>query len=476
MNNVTGHGRIGDVEASFFKKFIYTVKSLKDRAFWAALLPLAIPIALQNLLTNSFQLVDTLMIGKLGDTAIGAVGAAGRVSFFAGIVIFGVCSGGAVFIAQYWGAKDIAGVRRAYGLITLITTAFAALLSLLCFIFPTQVLSILTNDADKIADGAEYLRIACFSYIGIALSQCFGTALRCTEKVKLPMYVSFASVVLNALLNYTFIFGKFGAPELGIVGAGVATTVSALLNPILLLLFSIRSGNVLTSKPRDMFDFSGGFVGRFIRRAYPVVLNELFWVTGMTIYDMVYGRMQPTDYTALTVFRTIESLSFVLFMGVCNSCNVVVGMAVGEGDYHRAKLDAARYLLLVPAIGTVMGVIMILVRAPILSLFDISAEAAYKASVLLLIYACEMSLRNIPYMSICGIFRAAGDTKSGLYFEMGDYYLFAIPLTIVLGLVVKLDFLWVYLIMLLAEDVPKSILCMWRFLTFKWIKPVTEMK
>lgn len=458
----------------FSKKLRYVIASLGDRSFWAAMLPLAVPIALQNLLTNSFQLVDTLMIGKLGDTAIGAVGAAGRVSFFAGIVIFGVCSGGAVFIAQYWGAKDLLGVRRSFGLVTVITTAFALVLTVLCFIFPTQVLSILTNDPLKIEAGAAYLRIACFSYIGIALSQSFGTALRCTEKVKLPMYVSFASVVLNALLNYAFIFGKLGAPELGVVGAGVATAVSALLNPLLILLFSIRSGNILTSRPKDVFSFNSAFVKKFAKRAYPVVLNELFWVTGMTIYDMVYGRMDPTDYTALTVFRTIESISFVLFMGVCNACNVVVGMAVGEGDHARAKLDAARYLLLVPVIGTIIGGLLILVRMPVLSLFDISGRAAHTASVLLIIYAAEMSLRNIPYMSICGIFRAAGDTKSGLYFEMGDYYLFAIPLTVVLGLVVKMDFLWVYLIMLLAEDIPKSILCLWRFLSMKWIKPVTS--
>jgi len=461
------------MENSFAKKLLTALKAFGDRAFWRALLPLAIPIALQNLLTNSFQLVDTLMIGKLGDEAIGAVGAAGRVSFFAGIVIFGVCSGGAVFLAQYWGARDMKNLRRSYGIILLATTAFAVLLAGLCFAFPRQVLGILTNDPQKIADGAEYLRIACFSYIGIALSQSFGTALRCTERVKLPMYVSFAAVVMNALLNYAFIFGKLGMPRLGIRGAGVATTASALLNPVLMLLFSIGRGSVLSSKPKEIFAFDRQFVKVFIRRASPVLLNELLWVTGMTIYDMVYGRMNPADYTALTVFRTVESIAFVLFIGVCNACNVVVGKAVGEGDFTRAKLDAARYMLLVPVIGTVIGIVLIILRNPVLSLFDVSSEVAHTASVLLVIYAAEMSLRNIPYMAICGIFRAAGDTKSGLYFEMGDYYLFAIPLTVVLGLVVKMDFLKVYLIMLLAEDIPKTVLCVWRLLSMKWIKPVT---
>lgn len=454
------------------KKIWSVFKSLGERRFWMILLPLAIPIALQNLLTNSFQLVDTLMIGQLGDDAIAAVGLAGRISFFAGIVIFGFASGGSVFLAQYWGARDMAGLKRAYGFITLCNVAFATILALVCFLIPEQVMSILTNDAQMIKDSAQYLRIACFSYVGIAISQSGSTALRCTEKVKLPMYISFAAVIANAALNYALIFGKLGLPAMGIRGAAIATTISALMNPVLLYLFSIRSRNILMTPLREMFAITSSFVKEFLRRGTPVLMNELLWVIGMTIYDSVFGRMGPGNYTALTVFRTIENVAFVFFAGLCNACNVLVGKSVGESDFSRAKRDAARYMVLVPIFGVVVGSLLILLRNPILGLFSITEESARVAELLIIIYALEIGLRNIPYISIVGIFRSGGDTTYGLYVELGDYYLFAIPLTIVLGLVLKLDFPLVYLIMLLAEDIPKTFFCAWRFVSMKWIKPV----
>ncbi len=454
------------------RKLIAIYKSLGSRSFWRTVLPLAIPIALQNLLTNSFQLVDTIMLGKLGDEAIAAVGSAGRVSFFAGIVIFGFASGGAVFLAQYWGAHDYAGLRRSYGIILLCTTVFAAALATVCVIIPKQVMSILTDDANMIDTGAEYLRIAAFSYVGIALSQSMSTALRCTERVKLPLYVSFAAVGMNAALNYVLIFGKLGFPALGVKGAAYATLISALLNPMLMLLLSLKGDSILKSKPRDIFNITGDFVRQYIRRGLPVLLNEFLWVTGMIIYDAVYGRMGI--FAALTVFRTVENIVFVLYVGLCNACNVLVGKAVGEGDFERAKLDARRFTALVPVLGVLLGGTLILLRKPILSLFDITDAAAHTAEMLMVIYALEMGLRNIPYMTIVGIFRAGGDTRTGLFIEVLDYYLLAIPLTVVLGLVVKMDFLWVYLIMLLAEDVPKSIVCIRRLLSDRWIKPVHQ--
>ncbi len=454
------------------KKLVNIFKSLSERQFWRVMLPLAIPIALQNLLTNSFQLVDTLMVGKLGDSAIAAVGSAGRISFFAGIVIFGFASGGAVFLAQYWGANDTAGLKRAYGFVLVCTTVFASILAVVCCVIPRQVMSILTDNPQMIADGAEYLRIACFSYVGIAMSQTMSTALRCTERVKLPMFVSFAAVGMNALLNYILIFGKLGFPAMGIRGAACATLISALLNPVLLLLFSIKSDNIIVSRLRDVFNFPKAFVKEFVRRAAPVLFNETLWVIGMTVYDAVYGRMGAGNYTALTVFRTVESIVFVSFVGVCNACNVIVGKSVGEGNYERAKLDARRYTLLVPILGLLTGGALILLRKPILSLFDITDASSHIAEMLMIIYGLEVGLRNIPYMTIVGIFRAGGDTKTGLIIEALDYYLLAIPLTIVLGLVLKLDFLLVYLIMLLAEDLPKSIFCLVRLLSDKWILPV----
>lgn len=457
-------------------KILKTIKSVFDRDFLKVMLPLALPIALQNLLMSSLQLVDTLMIGQLGEEAIAAVGSAARVSNLAGIILFGFASGGAVFLAQFWGSREIDKMRRTYGMLILCDVPVAVIIAGICMLFPESVMSILTNDAGMIANGASYLRIACISYIGLSLSQVFSTVLRCTEEVKLPLIASACSVVSNAFLNYVFIFGKLGLPAMGIEGAALATAISAFVTPLVLFVFSIVKKNILRSRIREMFSFETGFAKQFFIRALPVVFNEALWVIGTTGYDMVFGRMGSDNYSALTVFRTIEGIAYVLFIGICNACNVMVGKAIGEGNHDRAVDYAYRFMILVPILGLFIGALVIGFSNPILNLFDLSVSGRHAAMLLVIIYGLEVGLRNIPYISVVGIFRAGGDTKTGMLYDAPILYGFALPLTAVCGLVLKLNFVVVYVIMLLSEDLIKNFLCIRRVISKKWIMPVVEKR
>lgn len=448
------------------------LRSVFSRDFLKVMLPLALPIALQNLLMSSLQLVDTLMIGQLGDEAIAAVGAAARISNFAGIVLFGFASGGAVFLAQYWGSGERDKMQRTYGMLLLCDVPVAMIIAAICAIVPESVMRIITNDSAMIKIGADYLRIACFSYIGLALSQVFCTVLRCTEEVKLPLIASACSLVSNSILNYALIFGKLGLPMLGVKGAAIATTISAFVTPAVILIISFAKGNILKSRLNEIFNIDGHFVKQFFTRALPVVFNETLWVVGTTGYDMVFGRMGQDNYSALTVFRTVEGIAYVMFIGICNACNVMVGKAIGEGNEKKAVDYAHRFMLLVPMLGILIGGLVIGFRNPILSLFKLSSDCHNTAMLLLLIYGIEVGMRNIPYISVVGIFRAGGDTKTGMLYDAPILYGFALPLTAVCGLVLKLDFVIVYIIMLLSEDIIKNVLCIRRVLSRKWIMPV----
>ncbi len=455
------------------KKTLSLMRSAFSLNFIKAMLPLAIPIALQNLLMSSFQLVDTLMVGQLGEGAIAAVGAAARISNFANIVIFGFASGGSVFMAQFWGARDISGIRKTYGMMLLCNLPVSALLCAVCRAFPQTVMSIITDNPDMIAEGAKYLEIACFSYVGVALSQTLSAALRSTENVKLPLIASGVSVAANAIVNYALIFGKLGMPRLGITGAAIATAISAFVNPLVIIIVSLIKRNILLASPHELFGFKKGFAGNFFTRALPVVFNETLWVIGTTGYDMVFGRMGTDNYSALTVFRTVEGIAFVLFIGICNSCAIMVGKTIGEGRHDEARHTAERFLVLTPVLGILIGLVIAVLSDAILSVFALSPAVHYAAKLLLIIYAADIGLRNIPYISIVGIFRAGGDTKTGMKYELLVLYLFALPLNIILGLVLKLDFVLVYTVMLLSEDIPKNILCVRRVLNGKWVKPVS---
>jgi putative MATE family efflux protein len=212
--------------------------ALFDRSFWRGVLPLALPIALQNLLMTSFRLIDTLMIGRLGDVSIAAVGLAGYASFLVELISFGMASGSAVFVAQYHGAENKEGILRTFGMMLLFMVPVGLLFTLGVGIFPQEVMRLFTEDAALISEGAKYLQFACISYFSLTLNMAFSTLLRCTEQVRIPMITSGICAALNAVLNYIFIFGAFGIPAMGVAGAGLATAISSLLNPLLMLILS----------------------------------------------------------------------------------------------------------------------------------------------------------------------------------------------------------------------------------------------
>lgn len=450
-----------------------TRATLSDPAFWRIMMPLALPIALQNLLMTSFRLVDTLMIGRLGDVSIAAVGLASYASFFVELVTFGVASGSAVFLAQYHGAGNIRGIRRTMGVMLVSVVPIGVVLSVVTMVWPEAVMRLFTDDLVLIEEGVRYLRFAALSYVSLTLNTALGTILRCTEVVKAPMWISGFCALLNAGLNYLFIFGGLGVAAMGVAGAGLATAISSLASPLLLLAVSVVQRNALIAPIKDLLDI-GGFLGTYWKRVFPVLLNEMIWSLSIIGINMVFGRMGTDNYAALTVERTIENIVFVFFVGICNACNVIVGKCIGAGQIEQGKRYAVQFLQLVPALGVVLGGLVVLLRGPMIALFDISEAAQRTAGIILLIYAIDVSIRNVPYLTVVGIFRAGGDTKRGLLCDGLVQYLLVLPAVILCAFVFKLSFLTTYVVMILVDDCGKLCFTVPYFISMKWIKPVQQ--
>lgn len=454
---------------------MHAIKSrFGDAAFWKPAIRLGFPVALQNLLVSSFALVDTLMLGQLGDAAVASVGMAGQWSWLLNIFFYGFSSGAAVFLSQYWGAKDFKGIRRTYGILLLLVMGMAVLMGAAAFFAPTLVIRIFSNDPIAIETGAKYLRIAGFSYLSLGLTQVFCTVLRSTEEVRLPLYASLCGVICNTILNYALIFGRLGLPALGVEGAAIATVISSSVSPIVLLITSLRRRNLLTSSPREMFSFDRAFVAHYIRVSLPALVNEGIWALGTTGYNMVFGRLGTAQYAALTIFRTIEGMFFAFYVGLCHACGVLVGREIGAGNEEESVRYANRFTVALPVISVGLGLLMIATRGLFLRLFDVSPDVMRMARAIMLIYALEVPIRNISYITICGVFRPGGDTKTGLLYDIVTVWLLALPVTAICGLVLGLDFIWVYLLMLVCEDWPKAILCIRRLRSRKWVMPVTR--
>ncbi len=447
--------------------------TLVDRTFWRAILPLAVPIALQNLLMTSFRLVDTLMIGRLGDTSIAAVGLAGQASFLIELIVFGLSSGSSVFIAQYHGAGNRRGVQRSFGAALLFAVPLGIVFTALCFSFPERVMLLLTDEQPLIEAGAQYLTYACFSFFGICIYTPLCVVLRSTEQVRLPMISSIVASLANVALNYIFIFGAFGLPAMGVAGAGLATAISSLMNPAIILILSIKEKNIIISPLKELLDVKG-FLGPFWKRVFPVLFNELIWSLSIVGVNMVFGRMGQDNYAALTVFRTVENIVFVFFVGICNACNILVGKRIGAGEIDEGVSYARRFLRLVPIFGVILGLIVFLLREPVVGLFDLSETAHRTAVILLIVYSIEVGIRNVPYLTVVGVFRAGGDTRIGLLGDGVVQYAVLLPLVYICGLVLRLPFLETYIIMICADDLLKCLIYLPHFYSMKWIKPVTE--
>ncbi len=451
---------------------------LGDKPFWNVTLKLAIPVALQNVLTSSFQLVDTLIVSQLGDVTLSSVGMAAQWGWMAGLLSFGLCSGMSVFISQYWGIKNLKGIRRVMGLGLISSLVISLSFLAVALLAPGWVLGLFNNDPAVVETGCRYLRIVCFSYPAVALTYVMSNVLRGTERVKLPLYVSVVTTIVNAFADYGLVFGAFGLPELGVEGAALATCISSWLGPVLIFILSLFEKNLLTGPVRELFSSSLREIGEFFTRALPVTLNEGLWALGILTLNRIYANAGYEYYAGMTIFKTFSELAFAFFVGLGNACVIMVGKSVGKGKIARGVADARRFSVLVPMMGLAVGLVMILARQPLVALFaagdNLSATTITTAYAVTIFCSAEYCFRNISYVQVVGVFRSGGDTLTGMFYDLGSLWLVAIPLTYAAANVLHLPFLGVVICAYLGEDIPKVILCLRHFVTLRWLKPVTQ--
>ena len=455
-----------------------TTKFLGDKPFWRVTLRLGFPIAIQNMLTSSFAIVDTLMVSRLGSVALSSVGMAGQWSWFMSIISFGICSGMSVFASQYWGVGNHKAMRRVLGISLFCVAVLSAVFFFPAFLAPQRVISIFNNDADVVLSGSSYMKIACFSYPAVVLSVILSGFLRNIEKVRIPMYVSMITTVLNAVFNYGLIFGKFGLPEMGVAGAAVATCISSWSGPVLLVVISAFQKNQMVRAPRDIISFRPRHILEFAKRALPVVFNESLWSLGIVVLNVIYSNMGYEYYAAVTMVKTFSDLSFAFFVGLCNACIIMVGKSVGSGKIKRAVEDAHRFSFVVPLIAVFVGALMVIFRSQLVSIFNLGnniSELSISTALLITLFVgCELPVKMISYVQVVGIFRSGGDTFAAMLCDVGSLWVLAIPSAFLAARVFSLPFIAVFIIAYLAEDIPKSIFCIIRHRSLKWLKPVTE--
>jgi putative MATE family efflux protein len=445
-----------------------------DRVYLSALFTLALPIIVQNGISSSLNAIDVMMLGQMGEVPVAAVGLANQVFFLLTFMLFGVSSGAAIFSAQFWGKNDLPGIRRVLGLALMFNTGAALLFMLAALVLPRQVLAIYTADPAVIATGTGYLRIVGWSYLLTAVSFSFSSTLRATGNVRLPMAASVLAITFKTGLSYVLIFGKLGLPALGVQGAALATLLARALECAVLVTAAYRLKTPAGAPLRELLDVRRDFLAGFLKLAMPVAVNETLWSLGISVYNFAYARIGTESIAAVNIASTMESLAFVIFIGISDATGILIGNKIGAGEKETAFLYARRTITLSTLIALAVGGLILLLRGPLLTMYAVSDQAIGYASRILLVMGFTLWVRISNMTLIVGVLRSGGDTRFGLIVDIGTVWGVGVPLALLGVFVLHLPVYWVYL-MVMSEEVIKYVWALRRFLSGRWMRDVTAL-
>lgn len=441
---------------------------MKSKGFYSSLVAIAIPISLQALLQNFVNMLDTIMIGRLGSVEIAAVGLGNQIFFILNMILFGITSGGGVFIAQFWGKKDLAGIRKSLGLMTLIAFVVSFIFTIVCLLIPNQLIRLYSPDPQVIKVGGAYLRFVCLSYVPTAISFSITLALRSTERVKLPLVCTSISLFTNLIANYLLIF----VAGLGVKGAAIATVISRIIELVILATWSYSHKYEICGKLKELLGFNRYFIVKFLKIAFPVIINETFWGLGTSVYNAIFAHAGTNAFTAYSITGTISQLTWVFCMGFGNGVGVLIGKRIGEKKIDEAKTYAKRSMWFMPLIGAFVGVFLVPLSKLLPVFFNVDQEIIKTATAILMILIFVYPFNSFCMNWIVGVCRAGGDTVFSAVAEIVVLWCVAIPLGYVAAFVLHLPAPMIYLFFC-SESIVKAIIGAIRVLSGKWLHEVT---
>ena len=439
-----------------------------DPVFYKSLLVLATPIVLQNMVGSMLNMVDNVMVGGLGETSLAAVGIANQIFFIFALVLFGLNASLSIFISQYWGRKSFLEIRQAIGLGLMVSFLFSVVFMTFCCLMPQVFIGIFTRDPAVIRQGSDFLRIVALGYPLTAISMVYSIGLRSSGRPVFPLASAGISLIFNTFWNYVLIYGKFGFPMLGVKGSAIATVFARALELLLIMGMVYRMKLMVACTIKDILCIQRSFVKSIAKVAGPIIANESLWVVGTSVFALVYGRMGTNELASFNIIQTLDKLAFVAILGLGNASAVLVGKQLGEGRKDRAFVYGARANLLAPIVGIAIGAIILLVRIPILSLYDVPPVVKELASTLMILTAVMTPIRSINFTNLIGILRAGGDAKYALALEAIPLWLIAVPSAIFSGLYLHWPLPVVFIISQ-SEELIKCVIGLFRFISKKWI-------
>ena len=449
-------------------------KIIREKNFYKVMLGIAIPIALQNIVNVSINLMDTFMIGKLGDMELAASAAANQFFFILTLLMFGLASGTNVLSAQFWGKGDAQAVRDCISTAHKIAIVVSLVFTAIAVFCPDFVLKIFTSDVRVIELGVKYLRIVCITYFFTALSATTFTIFRSIGSVNISVIVSVITLFTNVFWNWVFIFGKLGAPALGIEGAAIGTVIARIQEFIIIVIYLIFFEKKIRYRLKDFLRQNKEMLKSFALNVSPVVLNEFLWSTGASMLTVILGRMSSELLAANSIVTVIMQIVGVASMGVASATSVMIGNEIGKGDRERTQSMAVTLTIVSIVIGCFSCGLLHIIKPFFIAFYgNLLPLTLHYMSLLIDLMSIIVIFQTPTLTTMMGVLRGGGDAKFVLLNDIIFMWVVCIPLGLFTGLYLKLPVAVVYLI-IKSDEIIKLVIALIRIGGGKWIKDVTK--
>lgn len=446
---------------------------IKEENFYRKLTVIGIPMIIQQVIAVTLNLADTIMVGKVSENALAAVGAANQVYFIFSVVLFGIFSGAAVHAVQYWGIRDLVSLRKIVGIDYTMCLVLSVPTVAVVFAAAPLFIRLFSQEPEVIELGTQYMKIACFSYIFAALSFVISYNSRSIQDLKYPTIINACAIAMNIFLNYVFIYGNFGVPALGVRGAAIATTVSRILECVAMMLsVYLRKEHPLKAYPSQLFCYSRELLVNVMKTAVPVIITEGMWAFSVSAIFAAYGKISASALAISQIAVTVTDFFQTIYFGLGNASSVIIGEVLGQGRRSTAFEYSRKVLKVTWILNIIMTVVIILARTPIAAIYDFSPETTEMLMKALLVYAVALTPKMLAYMTICAILRAGGDTVFCMYMDVAFNVGLQIPLAYIGVLVLKWPLHWVMAFVAIADFI-KVFFCYYRYYSKKWMNIFT---
>lgn len=449
------------------------MKITTDKKFYRLLFSISVPIAIQNLITFAVSMIDTLMVGSLGEVQLSSVALANNLFFILMILLFGLASGSNIMISQYWGKKDVNSIHKILAIMYRVCTVIIIIFIAIAALLPTQFMSIFSNDIAVIQGGASYLRIVCIGYIFYGLTNCTIMMLRSVKTVKISMLVYSVSLLVNAFFNWIFIFGKFGFPALGIRGAAIATVMARITEFIIVIIFMIYFEKKIKLRPKHLLKVDKVILKDYVSTCTPVLFNELLWSTGSSMISVIVAKMGTSTVAANSINGVAQQFVTVFIFGLSNAAAVIIGNTIGEGKKNKAMEYAFTIGVFSVITGLIASGIIYVIKPVIVNFYNVPQSTKLIAMEIMSVTSIIVIFQALGSNMMMGVLRGGGDARFVLLNDIIFMWCVAIPGGFIAVDILGLPIVAVFFI-IRCDEIIKSLVSIVRVSSGKWVRDVTR--